>query len=179
MQSEELQIHAEEITDIRKVVEQEKLTRESLEKRLYLQQRKYGGHSRSSWSDGGRKRRHRIHHKSDIETPTSGGNTSESFPKQQGNITNRSTDANSSSSLGADADNKTTSAAKMARIEKANNSGNFDANLKQLTVQHMAALSELHQLRSKLTESLSDHHEMKRNIQELKANVSSTVIHSH
>ena len=59
-------------------------------------------------------------------------------------------------------------------IEDDNVTGKSDYmnQARELMVQHKTTLSEVRQLHNKVTESLGEHHDMKRNIEELKTEVS-------
>ena len=47
-----------------------------------------------------------------------------------------------------------------------------DNPVRELTIQHKTTISELNELKSKIAASLSEHHDMRRNIDELKTGVS-------
>ena len=129
-----MQIHAAEITDVRKAVEREKLARRSLERRI-LPYRK-GSH---------------------YQLPNRTTNNGEM--KQHPNISGNDT-----------------------ALEGANKmlgTGVDENNVTELTVQHKTTLSEIRQLRTKIAESLGEHHDMKRSIDELKTEVFYIHTHTH
>ena len=150
LQSEELQIHAEEITDIRKEVERERLTRESLEKRLSLHRK--GSHHRLS-SEAQKRSRY-----NGTSTKRPGKNTNDTVPEPTAGGSKPYVDSNTNGTSPEDVNSIV---------------GNrVDNTVRELTIQHKTTISELNELKSKITASLSEHHDMRRNIDELKTGVS-------
>ena len=144
LQSEELQIHATEITDVRKAVEREKLSRESLERHILPH--------------------HKAYHKN-INPKKRYGNNEE----HNGFIKKPSKQSEGDNLL---FETISTTEDPLSEVHNVTGKNSYHNYARELTVQHKTTLSEVRQLRTKIAESLGEHHDMQRSIDELKTEVS-------
>ena len=143
LQSEELQIHATEITDVRKAVEREKLSRESLERHILPNQKTYRKNTNPK-----NRYRNNGEHNSFIKNP--------SKQSEGDNLLFETT---------------STTEGPLSEVDIVTGKNSYHDYARELTVQHKTTLSEVRQLRTKIAESLGEHHNMQRSIDELKTEV--------
>ena len=147
LQSEELQIHAAEITDVRKAVEREKLSRKSLMKRTLPHKQKPNRNAKKRYQT--------------YELPNGViKNTSKNLEEDP--LSHPLTDASADS----------TTELPLIEVDNVTGKSEYMNQARELMVQHKTTLSEVRQLHNKLAESLGEHHDMKRSIDELKTEVS-------
>ena len=148
LQSEELQIHAAEITDVRKAVEREKLSKELLLKHTLPNKKKSNRNAR------------KVHQPNDLPHVA--------IKEEPEDVT----DYNSLSSNATDIAGYATTENSLIGDVNVTQKNEYLNQDEELMVQHKSTLSEVKQLRTKIAESLGDYDEMKRNIDELKTEVS-------
>ena len=146
LQSEELQIHAAEITDVRKTIEREKLSKEMIQRLTQPKTKKANRYSR------------KMHRFNDLPRVPINISSGESSGYDSTHTTDPMAYPTTESSL----------------IEFNNNSEKNDIinQAKEMMVQQKRTISEVQLLHTKIAESFGEHQEMKRNIDELKTEVS-------
>ena len=146
LQSEELQIHAAEITDVRKTMERGKLSRELSRRHTLLNMKNHNRDARK------------------MHTST---NSPQASIKSQ-----KLRDYDTASILSTDSLVHPTSESYLNEFDNETEQNDFLIQARELMVQQKTTLSEVNQLRIKITEALGENHEMKRNIDKLKTEVS-------
>ena len=141
LQSEELQIHATEITAVRKSVEREKMFRQALEQQILP-------HKKTSNRKHGYQTDHGLN-----------GTTNNTLSEKDEGGSSLFQYTAPTTELPSDG------------IDKGKEKDAFINYARELTVQHKTTISEVSQLRTKITESLGEHRDMKRSIDELKTEV--------